>query len=95
MKSFFYPAISTGIYYGEYTNNSRNVKENVWFNSECELLRKQFMTIKNYLKHVCDPSHQLFHEHVKQYKKVVSKTKKLYIYIYIYIKENSTLTSGN
>ena len=36
------------------------------------------MTIKHYLKHVCDPQYQLFHEHVKQYQKVVSKTNKLY-----------------
>ena len=36
------------------------------------------MTIKNSLKHVCNPQYQLFHEHVKQYKNVVSKTKKIY-----------------
>ena len=36
------------------------------------------MTIKNSLRHGCDPQYQVFHEHVKQYKQVVSKTKKLY-----------------
>ena len=36
------------------------------------------MTIKHSLTHVCDPQYQLFHKHVKQYKKVVSKTKKIY-----------------
>ena len=30
------------------------------------------------MKHVCNPQYQLFHEHVKQYKKVVSKTNKIY-----------------
>ena len=85
MKSIFIePAILTCIY-REYANNSRNVRnqsrrhgKKVWFNRECELLRKEYMTIKNYLKHVCKLPYQLFHEHVKQYKKVVSKTKKLY-----------------
>ena len=51
--------------------------EKTWFNSECEILRKGCMTIKNSLRHGCDPQYQLFHQHVKQYKKVVSKTKKL------------------
>ena len=85
MKSIFIePASSTGIY-REHTNNSRNVRnqsrqhgKKVWFNRECELLRKKCMTIKNSLKHVCNPQYQLFHEHVKQYKNVVSKTKKIY-----------------
>ena len=85
MKSIFIePANSTGIY-REYANNSRNVRNHsrrhgkkVWFNRECELLRKDCMTIKNSLKHVCNPQYQLFHEHVKQYKKIVSKTKKIY-----------------
>ena len=36
------------------------------------------MTIKNSLRHVFYPQYQLFHEHVKQYKKVVPKTNKLY-----------------
>ena len=36
------------------------------------------MTIKNSLKHVCNPQYQLFHEHVKQYKKVGKKNKKIY-----------------
>ena len=35
------------------------------------------MTIKNSLKHVCDPQYQLFHEHV-EHDKVVSKTEKFY-----------------
>ena len=30
------------------------------------------------MKHVCNPQYQLFHEHVKQYKNIVSKTKKIY-----------------
>ena len=73
---FIEPANSTGIY-REYTNHSRNVGnqsrrygKKTWFNSECELLRKECITIKNYFKHVCDPQYQLFHEHVKQNQKV-------------------------
>ena len=48
-----------------------------WFNSECELLHKECMTIKNYLRHGCDPQYQLFHEHVKQFLKVVSNNKEI------------------
>ena len=85
MKSIFIePANSTGIY-REYANNSRSVGnqsrrhgKKVWFNRECELLLKDCMTIKNSLKHVCNPQYQLFHEHVKQYKNIVSKRKKIY-----------------
>ena len=73
MKSIFIePANSTGIY-REYENNSRNVRnqsrrhgKKVWFNRECELLRKECMTIKNSLNHVCNTQYQLVHEHVKQ-----------------------------
>ena len=83
MKSIFIePANSAG---REYENNSRNAinqsrrnAKKVWFNRECELLRKECITIKNCLKHVCIPQYQLFHEHVKQSKNVVSKTKKIY-----------------
>ena len=59
-------------------NQSRRHGKKVWFNRECELLRKECMTIKNSLKHVYNLQYQLFHEHVKQYKNVVSKTKKIY-----------------
>ena len=59
-------------------NQSRRHGKKVWFNRECELLRKECMTIKNSLKHVYNPQYQLFHEHVKQYKNIVSKTKKIY-----------------
>ena len=58
-------------------NQSRRYGKKTWFNSVCELLRKECMTIKNYLRHGCDPQYEI-HEHGKQYKKVVSKTKKLY-----------------
>ena len=61
---FIEPASSTGIY-REHTNNSRNVRnqlrrhgKKVWFNRECELLHKKCMTIKNSLKHVCNPQYQ-------------------------------------
>ena len=50
------------------------VWEKAWFDSECDLFRKECI-IKNYLKHVCDPQYQLFHEHVKQYKKSCVKNK--------------------
>ena len=59
-------------------NKSRWHSKKVWFNRECELLRKKCITIKNSLKHVCNPQYQLFHEHVKQYKNFVSKTNKIY-----------------
>ena len=47
----------------------------------------QGMTIKDSFGNVCDPQYQLFHEHVKQYLKVVPKQRNC-------IQENSTQTSG-
>ena len=49
-----------------------------WFNNECEMLRKQYMSIKNSLKpeNTSDQQYQIFHEHGKMYKKMINKTKK-------------------
>ena len=58
-------------------NQSRRHGKKTWFNSECEIVRKECMTIKNYFRNGY-PQYQLFPEHVKHYKKVVPKTKKLY-----------------
>ena len=41
-----------------------------WFNNECEMLRMQYMSIKNSLKpeNASDQQYQIFHEHGKMYK---------------------------
>ena len=56
MKSLFInPPRKVGIY-KQYENNSKTVPKNLedmakpWFNNECEMLRKQYMSIKNSLK---------------------------------------------
>ena len=49
-----------------------------WFNDEYEILRKKCLLIKNSLRYdnTSDAQYQSFHEHVQQYKKLVSKTKR-------------------
>ena len=87
MKSLFInPARKVGIY-KEFKNNSKSVTKKsrrhgkkTWFNNECEMLRNQYMSIKNSLKpeNASDQQYQIFHEHGKMYKKVINKTKKKY-----------------
>ena len=52
----------------------------VWFNKNCEMLRRKCMSIKNSLsiKNTPDETHLLYLEHIREYKKLVSKTKKIY-----------------
>ena len=68
-----HPAKVTGLY-KQYT---RRYGEKTWFSDECEILRKKCLILKNSLRYdnTSDAQYQSFHEHVKQYKKLVSKTK--------------------
>ena len=52
--------------------------QKIWFNDECEILRKKCLLIKNSLGYdnTSDAQYQSFQEHVQQYKKLVSKTKR-------------------
>ena len=79
-----HPAKVTDMY-KQYTLNSsyhnkrtRRHGKKTWFNDECEILRKKCLLIKNSLRYVntSDALYQSFYEHVKQYKKLVSKTKR-------------------
>ena len=88
MKNIFIqPAKSTGmckeIKHGGKQNvkNTRRHGKHTWFNDECEISRKKCMSLKNPLKlnNTSEQQHQLFHDHVKRYKKLVSNTKRLYL----------------
>ena len=89
LKNFFlYPAQITGIYKeykcstNDHKQHSRRHGKNTWFNKDCEMMRKKCMLIKNSLrrhKSVSETQYQSFHEHVKEYKKLVSKTNKTYV----------------
>ena len=84
MKSLFInPARKVGIY-KEFKNNSKSVTnksrrhgKKTWFNNECEMLCKQYMSIKNSLKpeNASDQQYQIFHEHGKMYKKSYQQNK--------------------
>ena len=52
--------------------------QKTWFNDECEIIRKTCLLIKNSLRYAntSDAQYQSFYEHVKQYKKLVTKTKR-------------------
>ena len=51
--------------------NNLETWQTLWFNNECEMIRKQYMSLKNSLKPVntSDQQYQIFHEHGKMYKK--------------------------
>ena len=82
---FITPAISTNMYKEIERQKNRFVKKTrqhgrkTWFSNECEVLRNECMDMKNFLTH--EPSfdsYELYHIHVKKYKKCVNKTKNIY-----------------
>ena len=83
---FIQPAKKTGIYKEIEKKSSKFVKKTrrhgrkSWYNNECDVLRKKCMSMKNSLKneHASGTHEQLFHEHIRKYKKLVVKTKKKY-----------------
>ena len=76
-----YPAKVTGIHkqYTLYSSyHTKRTRRHDKKHDECEILRKQSLLIRNSLRYdnTSDAQYQSFHEHVKQYKKLVSKTKR-------------------
>ena len=82
---FISPAISTNMYKEiEKKNNisakkSRQHGRKTWFSNECDVLRKECMSMKNFLtyEHSLDSS-ELYHIHVKNIKNVLIKQKYIY-----------------
>ena len=80
---FITPAISTSMYKERKRNRSANKTgqhgRKIWFSNECEVLHMECMTMKNFFTHEHSlDSFELYHIHVKQYKKCVNKTIKKY-----------------
>ncbi len=81
---FIKPAKETGMYKEikprKFVKKSRRHGRNVWFNNECEILRKKYMCLKDSLNmgNVTLEQHQEFETHFKTYKKCVTKSKRSY-----------------
>ena len=81
MKNMFLnPAKNTGMceerkYYPKH-NEAQRTWYQVWYNDECEVLRKKCMLLKNSPDNTSDKQYQEYAEQINIYKKLVSKTKK-------------------
>ena len=83
---FIQPAKVTNMYkeikesYNKKTNVDRRHGSHVWFNQNCDMLRRECMSIKNSLSisSTHDETHLLYMEHIREYKTNVTKTKKIY-----------------
>ena len=57
--------------YNKKTKVDRRHGSHVWFNKNCEMLRRECMSIKNALSisSTTDETHLLYLEHIREYKK--------------------------
>ena len=85
MKHIFVnPAKNTGMYKERKYIPKHNVRKHrrhgkqMWYNDECEVLRKKMYAIKNSLgpDNTSDKQYQEYAEQINIYKKLVSKTNK-------------------
>ena len=81
---FFAPAKTTNMYNESKSKTRKFVKRprkygnNDWFNEECEVLRKEYMSTKNSLMSKTCMDVNLLHAQAKKYKMVISKTKMIH-----------------